>query len=280
MTSPRLSVHDELAQRIHSGALELPLLSDTASQVMALCGDASCDARRLSELIQRDPSLAGHVLRVANSVAYAPTERIVSLQQAVSRMGLSAMRDIALAIAVKSKVFTAPGFEPEIRELWIHSIGAAAWAKEIARLRRRNVEGAFLAGLMHDIGRPVVLHAALDVLREAREPVDRTTLRAWLDEMHTEVGSMLLERWSMPDWMQAATRWHHEPALAPDDAAETAAIVSLADHFTHWAQGDGRASEAAIRSHPSLARLSLYADDIDELFARREQVSTVSRALG
>jgi HD-like signal output (HDOD) protein len=109
------ALHGELIERIDSGSLDLPLLSDTAAKVMELCGDASCDARRLAELIQRDQGLAGHVLRVANSAAYAPTERIVSLQQAVSRMGLTAMRDIALAIAIRGKVFIARRAPPRGR---------------------------------------------------------------------------------------------------------------------------------------------------------------------
>ncbi len=274
-----LSLHDELVRRIDSGALELPILSDTAAKVMTLCSEASCDARRLAELIQRDQALAGHVLRVANSAAYAPSEPIVSLQQAVSRMGLSVMRDISLAIAVKGKVFSVPGFEAELRELWLHSASAGAWAKEIARLRRRNVEGAFLAGLMHDIGKPVVLQAALDVYREAQRPADAKALRTWLDEHHTRVGSALLEHWSMPDWMQAATLWHHDPESAPEESLETAAMVCLADHLSHWSLGDGKSSEDAIRSLGVLAPLSLYADDLDELFGRRDQVSAVSKVL-
>lgn len=286
MNAPRLSprasdasLHDELVQRIDSGGLELPLLNETAANVMTLCADPTCDARRLAELIQRDQALAGHVLRVANSVAYAPSEPIVSLQQAVSRMGLMVMRDIALAVAIKGKVFSAPGHEADIRELWLHSASAGAWAKEIARLRRRNVEGAFLTGLMHDVGKPVVLQAAVDIFLEAEREVDAATLHAWLDQHHTQVGAQLLGYWSMPDWMQSATLWHHEPERAPDDAVEVASTVCLADLLSHWSLADGKASEDILRHHPVLARLSLYSDDLDELLARREHVSLVSKAL-
>lgn len=272
-------IQQELVRRIESGQLELPLLNDTAAKVMTLCSDPACDARRLAELIQRDPALAGHVLRVANSAAYAPSEPIVSLQQAVSRMGLTVMRDIALAIAVRGKVFCAKGFEAELKALWIHSATSGAWAKEIARLRRRNVEGAFLSGLLHDVGKPVVLQAALDLFAEAKRAVDAAALHRWQDAFHTTVAAQLLKHWSMPEWMQSSALWHHEPERAQGEDAEVAATVCLADSLAHWSAADGKTSEVEVRHHPVLCRLNLYAEDLDELMARRDQVDLISRAL-
>ena len=88
--SRETEIRARLVQRIAERRLELPLLPQTAADVMTLCNDTSCDAVVLSALIQRDQALAAHTLHVSNSAAYAPREPIVSLQQAVSRTPIHA----------------------------------------------------------------------------------------------------------------------------------------------------------------------------------------------
>ena len=84
---------------------------------MAATQDDSCDARRLSRMIHRDAALAGHVLKLANSPLYAPTVPIVSLQQAVSRLGMKKIREMALVAACQAKVFRVPGQDARVRQL-------------------------------------------------------------------------------------------------------------------------------------------------------------------
>ena len=148
-------LRQQLVERVSQRRLELPMLPQTATDVLSLCNDSSCDTARLSSLIQRDQALAAHTLHIANSAAYAPREPIVSLQQAIGRLGFKTMCDIAVAVAMRSKVFVLKGHEERLRAMWLHSAMSGTWAKEIARACRRNVEGAFLCGLLHDIGQPV-----------------------------------------------------------------------------------------------------------------------------
>src|SRR6185503_16029782 len=143
-----------LIERLDSGELELPVIPAAAASVLEACRDDENGARQVAEIMQRDPSLAGHTLRLSNSAAYGSTEPIVSLSQAIARLGLSIVSEITLAVALKGRVFSVARFDAQIRVLWVHSAGAGIWAREIARMRRRNVEGAFLCGLLHDVGRP------------------------------------------------------------------------------------------------------------------------------
>ncbi|MFN0242185.1 MAG: HDOD domain-containing protein [Planctomycetota bacterium] len=282
--SPPLLLHDlreRLLERVRCGRIELPLLNASATQVVSVCSESSCDAKRLADILQRDPALAGHVLRVANSAAYAPREPIVSLQQAISRLGFDVMCDIALAVAVKGKIFDAKGFEGELRVLWIHSATAGVWAKEVARMRRKSVEGAFLSGLLHDVGKPVVLQASLELFREAGVPPHEAAIHTWMDEFHADVGAQLLCRWSMPDWMQTAVRWHHEPEQAPRDVADAtdvAATACLADLLAHTTANSGKTSMVELRQHHVLAQLDMYADDLDTLDERRDTVAELAQA--
>jgi HD-like signal output (HDOD) protein len=267
----------QLVQRIGERRLELPLLPQTAADVLTVCNDSSCDAARLSALIQRDQALAAHTLHVANSAAYAPREPIVSLQQAVSRLGFKTMCDIAVAVAMRSKVFVLRGQEERLRAMWVHSAMSGAWAKEIARARRRNVEGAFLSGLLHDIGSPVVLQAALELWRGRHVPPDEGLLDALILEFHAEVGGIVLATWKLPDWMCAAVRWHHEPELSGEHA-EYARTAMLADLLAHASEAPDAITDDVLRTHPVLADLDLYDEETEALFARREIVLKTAEA--
>lgn len=267
----------QLVQRIADGRLELPMLPQTAADVMTVCNDTSCDAARLAALIQRDQALAAHTLHVANSAAYAPREPIVSLQQAVSRLGFKTMCDIAVAVAMRSKIFVLKGQEERLRAMWVHSAASGAWAKEIARARRRNVEGAFLSGLLHDIGQPVVLQSALELSRGTGSAPAEDVLDALIQEFHTQVGGIVLESWKLPEWMCAAVRCHHDPETAGEhvDFARTA---MLADLLAHASEHPDETADAVLRTHPVLADLGLYDEETDALFARRELVQKTAEA--
>lgn len=266
-----------LFELVEAGKLELPLLPDVASQVLSLCNDPNSDARALAALLQRDPALAGHVLRVANSAAFAPREPIVSLQQAVSRLGFSVLNQIAVAVAMKSKVFQVRGFELRLKRIWIHSATSGAWAKEIARCARHNVEGAFLCGLLHDVGKPIVLQASLDLFRKAEKPVESETLEAAMEALHERVGAMLLQTWRMPPWMVAALAHHHDPSAAVDFAQE-ARTTCLADRLAHWSIEASPERAEELSHHPVVRELNLYRDDWDTLLAARPRVMRVAEA--
>lgn len=281
-------LRDELVRRIEANELELPLLPTIATQVLELAGDESVDAKSLADLVESDPSLAGNVLRVANSAVYAPVEPIVSLHQAVGRLGLRTVGDIAVSVAVQGRVFHAPGHEDVLADLWRHAALAGAWAREIARARRRNVEGAFLTGLLHDIGRPVVLQAVVDADLTLRQREAESTAMLMMssltrevedalgDEFHQEVGARTLEAWGLPDWLVAAARSHHRPADEVEHA-EHAHLARLADDLAHATMAGTESAENADQA--TVEALGLYGQDVDELWEKRETIEQTAQGM-
>src|ERR1700689_1500494 len=87
-------------------------------QLAELTAQHAADASQLARLIQSDPALAGEIMRASNSPALRPRSPIVSLQQAVSWLGVAEVRNIAMAVMLRGEVFVAPGHEPESEELW------------------------------------------------------------------------------------------------------------------------------------------------------------------
>jgi len=248
--------------------LDLPVLPDATARLLALCQDEAADARRVEAALERDPSLAGHILRVANSAAHAPREPIVSLQQAVGRLGLAALRGIVIGAALEQRVFRVPGHEPRVRAIWRHCAVAAAFAREIARKLRRNVEAAFLCGLLHDVGRPIVLQALLATPAARRSPPEAELLEAAMDQFHATVAARLVRAWKLAEWTSVVVAHHHEPERA-EPYEEQAHVTLVADHLAHWAVDEASSPAEFACPAASLDALNLYPEDVDELLAAR-----------
>jgi putative nucleotidyltransferase with HDIG domain len=264
-------LHDWLAGRLE-GALDLPILPEVASRVVAMCDDENTVARDVKRALEDDPSLASNFLRVANSALYASREPIVSLQQAIHRLGLRTTRTIALTASLRGRVFQVPDHEDRVRAIWQHSVVAATFAREIARKLRSSVEGAFLCALLHDVGRPIVLQIALAAPDDvAQKPLPPEVLEAAMDEFHAVVGGRAVQAWKLADWTVAAVTHHHRPALAGPFEDE-ARLVRLADLLSHWALAADARAEDFPHGDPVIEELDLYREDIDSLLAMRRTV--------
>jgi putative nucleotidyltransferase with HDIG domain len=257
--------------------VDLPMLPESAVRVIALCDDDDANARDLEQVLERDPSLAAFVLRVANSAAYAAAEPIASLQQAASRLGMSTVRNIALTASLHGRVFDVPGHSKTVHDIWVHCAVTGVFAREIARKLRRNVEAAFLCGLIHDVGRPIVLQTALRVPRE-HGTLDVAQIQAAMDAYHEQVGAQLAGAWGLADWTAAAVAHHHDPERAAPHEYE-ARITRLADLLAHWALVPGSGPEDFPVDDPVIVALNLYPEDVDEFLALRESVLVAAEAL-
>src|SRR5512144_1207779 len=114
----RSLLRDALADRLERADVVLPLPPRIATEVLALTRDQDADFTRIAQLLHQDPALAGHVLRIANSPTHLPRSPIVSLQQAITRLGLRMLAEIALIASVQSGVFRVPGYEAELKQIW------------------------------------------------------------------------------------------------------------------------------------------------------------------
>jgi putative nucleotidyltransferase with HDIG domain len=250
-----------------TGPFDVPLLPEAAQEAMRAASSDDSDARRLAEVIRRDQTLAGHVLRVANSPLYGGRTKILSLQQAISRLGMTTIRQIALAIACQARVFRVKGQEGRVREMFRHSLATSFVAQEAARLVKRNVEEAFLGGLLHDIGRPLVLEAVLDLARELDFVPTEATLCWATDTFHAHVGAIVAKSWGFPPGLVEAIELHHEPSLAKTPGC-LASLISLADDVAHFFCEAEANDAASVKSHPCLREINLYPEELEKLLAR------------
>ncbi len=258
-----------LQQRIEDKSLELPLLPDVANKVIQLTQDPDSTSGQLAQLIQSDQALAGHVMRIANSAAYSPNTEMVSLQQAITRLGMNLIAEIAISATVNTKMFNAPGQEKHIAAIWNHALASALWAKEIARITRRNVEATFLCALLHGIGRPVVLQAACELMKDA--PLNGKELRQLENEYQKTVGVAVCEEWGMPSLVREVIEYLENYEEAPNGRDQAAMVYGASMFATHMLNPE-QLDEESLGSQAVIEALNLYQDEVASLLEKTDAI--------
>ena len=264
-------VEQALIERIDKDKIELPVLPQVAGRVMALANDPSADAARLSALIHQDQALAAHVLKIANSPAYMPRTPIMSLQHAVAMLGVNQLSEIAVTISLKSAAVKIPGHEADIKQLWRHALASGAYAKEIARLRRYNVESAYLCGLLHTVGKSVVLKTVTTIATELHVRLEPNAILAFLDGYHSRVGILIATEWALPSQVAEAIAYYAVYEQAPTHKHE-AMMTCLADRLATYILVPDSFDDSTLRDHSVFADLNLYPNDVDTLLGLKDKV--------
>ncbi len=219
---------------------ELPLLPQSLVNVMRLSPDDADYFDRFEDLAREDPALAVKIVSFANSAASAPMSPVLSIQAALARMGIQPIRSLVASLAVQ-RVFM-PSEESQVN-LWKHSISVAVASQRVATmLSDLDVDPgfAYLAGLLHDIGRFVMLEHASDDLQRVDESEWASgddLLAADLDVFlftHSELGYLACQRWGLPDDIAEVVRFHHADLEMPIKPGSVDAInlcVQVADRL-------------------------------------------------
>lgn len=271
-------INAQLQDDISNQNLQLPMLSQVTSQVLILVNDADSNAGDLSKLIQSDQALAGHVMRIANSAAYSPVAKMTSLQQAITRLGMQTIAEIAMAATMGPKLFVVPGFETFIADLWLSSLSIAVWSKEVARGARHNVESAFLSGLLFQIGRPAVLQVALKYCQQHSQTLDIATAEQLINAHQQEVGLVLAQQWQLPMAVVDTIRKINDSALV-DNGGPVANAVRAASAIVSHYKDLGAYDLDALVADPAIMAMNMYRSDVEGLLKKAEAIKETIEVL-
>ena len=262
-----------LMAQLEQGAVDLPLLPVVATQVLQLSGDLDADSSELCALIQQDQALAGQILRIANSAAYAPRSPIVSLQQAIAWLGMNMLASLAFSVSVQSGVFKVKGYEKEVRALWHQALATGLYGKEIARRNRHNVENAFLCGILHTIGKPLLIHLILQARDNSPTQPSWAMIDTLIQELHILAGTKLAEAWQLPQPVQEAIRFYQDEAYHQATSPTKGAMITcLADHLATSLVDPSSLDEEALRALPVVQDLNFYPEDMDDLLELNDNI--------
>jgi HD-like signal output (HDOD) protein len=244
------------------------------AQLAELTAQQATDSAQLAKLIQSDPALAGEIMRVANSPAMRPRAAVVSLQQAVSWLGIAEVRNLAMAVMLRGEVFNAPGHEPETEELWREAWLGGLWAKEIARERHKHVESAFLGALMHRTGAALALKILSHFEAQQRTAMDARSFADLVVEFEPALGRLLMESWRLPDDVQdAACDWRNFRESPHSDLAGTVHAAHLLATHTLYPQ---LLTEAMVIESSVFEQLGVFPDDRKAMLAKRDRVRSLA----
>jgi HD-like signal output (HDOD) protein len=207
-------------RQIALGSLSrLPPFSPVLNRLLATIDQEDVSFAEIANLIEKDAVLTGQILRLVNSAAFGRRATINSVGHAVSLLGVTKIRNSVLGFSI-SRLWS----HARMPDAWssarfnLHSVATAILADLLAqRAPVEYPEGAFVAGVLHDLGQLVIALALPDKYMEIREIHAcrkgdlRECERAMLGFSHEEIGAAALERWSLPEPIRDAVRHHHRP---------------------------------------------------------------------
>lgn len=216
---------------------EISSLPEITTRIVQVVEDPRATAHDMHEIVRTDPALAAKILKVVNSAFYGLPSQIASLDRAILLLGLSAVKNIALAASL-SRMFNADAMCEQFaaRDLWRHCVAVGVCAKMLASEGRcAQADEAFVAGLVHDMGLIVEQQLFPEKLRDVadrcyNEPLDFCEVeRNIVGADHQAFGGTLAARWKFPPGLQAVISYHHDPDLVPSEFATVVKIVHIAD---------------------------------------------------
>ncbi len=225
-----------------SQVYNLPSIPLVMLEVSKLLDNPMTSAAQLGKVISKDQGLVTKILTVANSPLYGLPRRVSTMDFAIIILGFEHIKNIVIALSMIEAFKNKSDKKLDQRKYWLHSIITASAAKRIADDLGYTFTGeAFTAGLLHDLGIPVIhkyFHNDFLKICELTENENKTYGEAQeeiLGMNHAEIGHYLALRWNLPSTLADTILNHHQPAKAEQNK-QLAAIVHLADYMTHKLQ--------------------------------------------
>ena len=269
---PKEPLSGERLEEIAGTLGDLPALPDVALRAMRLAENPEWSLHELDATIRRDQALAARFLRLANSAFFGARAKIGTLDRAINMVGITRVRSVLLAAALEGlHEGKRSNFKGKI--LWEHALAVGCISQHIAQAHRRSdSEEAFMAGLLHDIGRPILDQMLGDqyaeVIALVKDGVAASLLSAEQRVFrfdHTDIGFVAVSGWGFPPAIAEAIRFHHDPTMAEADRP-LCATVSLANSMCAKAElGPDRQPDIDLAALPSTEILGL-ATRVDELW--------------
>jgi HD-like signal output (HDOD) protein len=217
---------------------QLPPFSPILNRLIASLANEDVSFAKIADLIEKDTVLAGNILRLVNSALYGLPGTVNSIRHAVSLLGINKLRNAALTMSVSrmwNQVKTPPGWS--MAKFNLHSVGVGILSDLLAqRLEVAYAEGAFVAGLFHDLGLLLVAIGLHDEYKQISLLCQQE--QKWAHEYevqvlgmtHAELSAEALAQWNLPEQIQTAVRYHAKPELDPTPAADGHVTLSRVLH--------------------------------------------------
>jgi len=257
------AVESEIFEKIFTaysvGEIELPSLPDIAMKVHKAVENEHVTIEDIAHIIEADPALAAHILKLANSPLQRTFNPVLSIGDAIMRLGMSRTRDYVLVFSIQNVFKTSsPQLKTIMKKLYVHSAQVAAMCMSIAKFQNMlKPESALLAGLLHDIGVIPILTYAAKISSESdmeKEIGDVVT------KLKPLVGSMMLKQWGLDNLfvcvVENAENWFRDES-EDLDYGDLVVIAQLQKYIRPQIDGD----IPELESVPAFKKMKEISDD-------------------
>ncbi len=216
---------------------ELPALPAAVLELIQSLGNSQISAEQLAAKISQDQAIAAKTLRLANSSFYGLPRQVSSISEATTILGLRTLRSVATAAGVVGQfsVIRCEGFDFDA--FWRHSIGTALTARALAQRTRMDEDAAFTLGLLHDIGRLVLVSSYEEefvqvvAYQQQHDCLMHIAERHQFGVDHADVGAVVAEHWHFAPEVVASIAQHHRPPTGV--ARSLTDLLHVADNIAH-----------------------------------------------
>lgn len=272
---PKISPADVVKQEV-----ELASLPNIFFQISESLKNPNSSAAYVAEVISKDVALSAKLLKMVNTPFYGFPSKIDTLSRAVTIVGTNQLTSLALGVSVISAFENVPEEFFSLKEFWHHSVTCGIVARLIAsKVGLQGDEKFFVAGLLHDVGRLVMLRnhpkESTEVLRQAK--VGRRALIEVEKDLwgctHADIGGKILKSWRLPAFLEVLVHHHHVPHDC--SMVKEATVIHVADFITHaLAIGASGGTLVPVLDQKAWKTLGLSITDLADITRQAERQAT------
>jgi len=214
----------------------LPTLPVIAQQILNITNESTLSIDKLRNIVGKDPAIMAKILSVANSAFFRSAVRTTNLNDAMMRIGLNNIKNIAIGLSVLA-LLTDRKKTSNYSRLYNHAVFVGFTSRSIARTLRMSIsEDILIEGLLHDLGYLVLNKYFPDIYNQIlkNREYNKSVLdaeREIIHHTHADIGFWLAEKWNLPDTILDSTLYHHTPSLTKRNE-KNIGIVHIADYIT------------------------------------------------
>lgn len=220
---------------------ELPVLPQVTNRIIELINDPKTTTIQICEVLGQDQVIVSKALKIVNSAYYGLPRKVATIKEAVTLLGIETLKTLVIGASVYNTIEgLSEGRKINIEALCRHSAACAAASRIIAiRLGVNEKEHAFVAGLLHDIGKTILAfvmpkeyYDAVNTAAEGECPIEAE--KRILGVSHTEVGKIAAEKWNLPPFLVQIIGTHHDN-IYEEQNCELLTVVQMANSVSHMA---------------------------------------------
>lgn len=237
-----MEIKAEILKMIQRKDSDLPTLPMVIDRIISAASDKKTTTEDLADVIAYDQGMTNKLLRLANSIYYAQKTKVESIKRSVTVIGFDEIIGIALGMGILSSFSDKSGLSLDMKALWIHGIGVATVAKDLAKRTNPGIANKiFIPALLHDMGKVIFSIYFKDEYKKVRQFAMENKKPLYFAENtlfgidHALLSALLMKRWNFPQSILYPCRFHHNPESAPIKFRHPSLIINLADYLTQKA---------------------------------------------